>query len=283
MMYSSSYSSTYREGDKPAYTYREGDKSIEANITTLDKDTALSLVEQNHKVANDFVDKTLDISREFTADRKTSYDESAEILTTALEDKASREKAILDEEREALLRKVAIEGDISMAEAKRFTAEKAVEMNKQYEDMMEGGIKQNLALYSEMAHEQIENRKINEEERLNMAVEKIAIESDLARKQTEFERNSQTAMFDIEMMKKRAEFDIEVSRCQAELEKIRTEVKTERDRIIAEAEVERDKVKAETEKDIMSKGQSWFYRIFYPLVGVGLGFATYFMLNPIWG
>ena len=289
MRYASSYSS---ETD---YSYREGDKSYSANITTLDKDTALSLVEQNHKVATDLVDKTLDISREMTADRSIAQDDSLEIMRKSLDDKAQREADILAEEREALLRKVAIEGDISMAEARRFTAEKAEQMGKQYEDMMEGGIKRNLELYSEMAHEQIENLRNTEEMRINLAVEKVALESDMAKKQREaetdlarkhtaFEKLKQTEMFDIEKMRWQAEFEIEKSRQLAELEKIRAEVSTERNRLIADAEVERDKVKTETEKYRMSKAQSWFYRIFYPLVGAGLGVATYLMLNPqIWG
>ena len=153
---------THFDGDR-SYHYREGDKSYSANITTLDKDTALSLVDQNHKVASDFIDKTLDISREFTTDRKNANDEGISILKESLRDQAEREKQILAEEREAMLRKIALEAEIKSAE------------------------------------------------------------------------------------------------------------------------MERDRIKAESEHHKMSENQAWFYRIFYPLVGIGLGIASYFMLNPqIW-
>lgn len=129
----------------------------------------------------------------------------------------------------------------SQVKCDTFSDEKGKEQNRQYQEYLEGSIKENF------------------QTKIALTEETIALKEEICNKKIELAQMK--AEVEIELNKKRAEVDNDLKKRQAE------------------ADIKYEETLKKIEKIKLNKVKLWVWRILWPALGTGMAIITYLLLN----
>jgi hypothetical protein len=140
----------------------------------------------------------------------------------------------------------------SQVKCDTFSDEKGKEQNRQYQEYLEGSIKENFKTKCELVDES------------------LALKEEICNKKIELAQMK--ANVEIELNKKRAEVDFE-------LEKKKLDVENEIKKKQSEAELKYEETLEKIKGLELNKVKLWVWRVLWPMLGVGMSIITYLLLN----